>query len=483
MLTKAAALAGEGLGVKRAKVLELLPPGDQLLVRAGIGWEPDVVGDATIDADRASPAGYALLTGEPVASEDLEKDARFRCPEVLRRHGIKSAVNVIIRGNNGPFGVLEVDSRQARRFTEDDANFLQGFANLLAAAIDRLNTHRRLAEAARQKEVLLHELQHRVKNSLQVIAGFVGLQRRKAAHKEARDDLDVVASRIEALRVMYDKLYLVDHHGEIDFGAYLEELCGGLLQFQLAEREPVRLDLRCAPLRVDLDRAVPLGLLTSEFVVNSLKHAFPDGRGGTLTVRLEAVGRNRRACCWRTTGRACRRPRPGEAGDGAPADRAAGGPGRRDAELGPGGGHPGRAGLPRVARRGPGRRAPAGRPARPGGRGRGVHRAGDRGAAAPARLRGGRAGRAAGARARAGAHRGARRRAARREHQGRLRLPGRGGAAGAGGAGGVSTGYAPEALPAAFRDLPCLRKPFGAGQLEAAALAAFAGRRGGVGPS
>ena len=302
LLTKAAALAGEGLGVKRAKVLELLPPGDRLLVRAGVGWEPDVVGNATIDADHASPAGYALLTGEPVASADLEKDARFRCPEVLRRHGIRSAVNVIIRGNDGPFGVLEVDSRQARRFTADDANFLQGFANLLAAAIDRLRTHRQLAEAvhqkteaARQKEVLLHELQHRVKNSLQVIAGFVNLQRRKAAHPQARDDLDVVAGRIEALRVMYGKLYLVDHRGEVDFGAYLEELCGGLLGFQPAERGPVRLDLGCAPLRVDLDRAVPLGLLTSEFVVNSLKHAFSGGRGGTLTVRLEAADGGRQA--------------------------------------------------------------------------------------------------------------------------------------------------------------------------------------------
>jgi two-component sensor histidine kinase len=296
LLTRAAELAGQGLGVKRAKVLELLSGGDQLLIRAGVGWEPDVVGVATIDADRASPAGYALLTGEPVTSEDLENDQRFRCPEVLRRHGIRSAVNVIIRGNDGPFGVLEVDSQQRRHFTEDDANFLQSYANLLAAAIDRLTTHRRLAEAAQQqadaaqqKEVLLHELQHRVKNSLQIVASFVSLQRRKAA-PEVYDDLDVIASRIEALRVLYDKLYLVDHHHEIDFGAYLEELCRSLLRFQLAERKSVRLDLRCAPqLQVNLDRAVPLGLLATEFVVNSLKHAFAEGRGGTLTVQLDAV--------------------------------------------------------------------------------------------------------------------------------------------------------------------------------------------------
>ena len=289
LLTRAAALAGQGLGVKRAKVLELMPAGDKLLIRAGVGWEPDVVGKATIGADHASPAGYALLTGEPVVSEDLEKDERFHCPEVLRRHGIKSAVNVIIRGNDGPFGVLEIDSRRTLRFTKDDINFLQSYANLLAAAIDRLRMHRRLAEVAQQKDVLLHELQHRVKNSLQIITSFVSLERRKTDDQQTRKHLDVIASRIEALRVIYEKFYLKDQHGEIDFGAYLEEVCHKLLQFQVAEREPVRLDIRCAPLRMKIDRSIPLGLLASEFVVNSLKHAFPNRRGGTLTVRLDAI--------------------------------------------------------------------------------------------------------------------------------------------------------------------------------------------------
>ena len=125
----------------------------------------------------------------------------------------------------------------------------------------------------------------------------------------------MIASRIEALRVMYDKLYLVDHHGEIDFGAYLEELCGSLLQFQMAERKSVRLDLRCARLQVNLDQSVPLGLLTSEFVVNSLKHAFPDGRGGTLTVRLEAVDGQRARLLLADDGVRHARHRRGEAGD------------------------------------------------------------------------------------------------------------------------------------------------------------------------
>ena len=241
LLSAAAVAAGEGLCVERAKVMELLPTGNSLLVRAGVGWKPDVVGRATIDSDRREPAGYALLmrTGRFRGSGDRRT---LHLPRVAAAAWHQSAVNVIIGGHQVPFGVLEVDSQQPRHFTPDDINFLQGFANLLAAAIDRLKTHRRLAETAHQNEVLLHELQHRVKNSLQLITSFIGLQRRKTPHEQARDELDVVAGRIEALRAVYDKLYLADHHGEIDFGSYLEELCENLLQLQLAEQKAVRLD-------------------------------------------------------------------------------------------------------------------------------------------------------------------------------------------------------------------------------------------------
>ena len=269
-------------------MLELLPSGDRFLIRAGVGWNPQVVGKATIEAGAASPAGYALLTGKPVACEDLLTDRRFKCPEVLREHGIRSAVNVIIGGKERPVGVLEVDSRRCRRFTQDDVNFLQGFANLLAAAIDRLHVHRRLGEVAEQKEVLLHELQHRVKNSLQVIAGIISLQRRKSRHEVVRAELDVVGSRIEALRVLYAKLFVLDHRAEVDLGEYLGHLSQSLLQSHLPREKTVDLDLRCSPLQVHLDRAAPLGLLTAEFILNSIKHAFPEGRG-RVSVHLDRV--------------------------------------------------------------------------------------------------------------------------------------------------------------------------------------------------
>ena len=288
LLQRASALVAEGLDIKQAKVLELLPDGDRLLVRAGVGWGPDVVGKATIGADGRSPAGHALRTGQPVVSEDLAREPRFEVPRVLREHGIRSAINVIIRGEGPPFGVLEVDSREIRRFEQADIDFLQNCANLVASAIDRLAVEVRLRRAVEEKEVLLHELQHRVKNSLQEITALVELQSRKVPAPEARRPLEVLASRLKALSVVYRQLYLADRHTEVDLGAYLADLLDELFAFHGTDRQAIIPETRLATMRLDLDSALPLGLVVCEFVVNSLKYAFPQGRG-RVSARLEPL--------------------------------------------------------------------------------------------------------------------------------------------------------------------------------------------------
>jgi GAF domain-containing protein len=77
-----------------------------------------VVGNATVGADLASPAGYALRTGKPVISNHLENEQQFRTPELLVEHGIRRAMNVILQGDGSPFGVLEVDSQSEGEFSE-----------------------------------------------------------------------------------------------------------------------------------------------------------------------------------------------------------------------------------------------------------------------------------------------------------------------------------------------------------------------------
>ena len=140
ILTEACRLVGEAFGTDLAKVVELQPDGKTLLVRAGIGWKDGVVGVATIEAKGNTSEGYALKTGEPMISPDIDQETRFEYAPFLIENGAKAVVNVIIIGGKDrpPFGILQVDSRKPRQFDDNDIAFLRSYANLLAATVDRL---------------------------------------------------------------------------------------------------------------------------------------------------------------------------------------------------------------------------------------------------------------------------------------------------------------------------------------------------------
>ena len=140
ILTEACRLVGGALGTDLAKVVELQEDGETLLVRAGVGWKPGVVGQVTLMATDDTSEGHAIKTGEPMVSSDIARETRFRYPAFLIEHGVKAVANVLILGDQGrpPFGILQIDSREPRRFTEDDTTFLRTYANLIAAAVSRL---------------------------------------------------------------------------------------------------------------------------------------------------------------------------------------------------------------------------------------------------------------------------------------------------------------------------------------------------------
>ncbi|MFB3917907.1 MAG: PAS domain S-box protein [Terriglobales bacterium] len=129
------------------KLLELLPEGDELLLRAGVGWGPGLVGRAVEPNDLESHAGFTLRCKGPVITEDLRTETRFRAPALLRSHGVISGMDVIVQGQGRPWGVLGTHSARRRKFTQDDINFLQAIANVLAIAIERKRTEEALAQS------------------------------------------------------------------------------------------------------------------------------------------------------------------------------------------------------------------------------------------------------------------------------------------------------------------------------------------------
>ncbi|WP_424139575.1 ATP-binding protein [Roseomonas chloroacetimidivorans] len=140
ILTEACRLVGEALGTDLAKVMELQEDGETLFVRAGVGWKPGVVGKVTIKVSDDTSEGYALKTGGPMISSDIAEETRFSYPPFLVENGVKAVANVPIIGAEckPPFGILQIDSREPRQFTENDTAFLRTYANLLAVVVDRL---------------------------------------------------------------------------------------------------------------------------------------------------------------------------------------------------------------------------------------------------------------------------------------------------------------------------------------------------------
>src|SRR3954451_24955203 len=223
ILNEACRLVGRALRTDLAKVMERRADGRTLLVRAGVGWEPGLVGRLEITTGEDTSTAHALATGEACILPDLAREEGFKDGGVLTDHGVRALVNVPIRGVAGrpPYGILEVDSREPRQFTDGDIDFLRTYANLLAEAIERVRILRELRSAVADKERLLRELQHRVKNNLQMVTSFVRLQERRARSAEARRELRAVSRRIGTLSLVYEKLYDAGEVERVDLGTYL----------------------------------------------------------------------------------------------------------------------------------------------------------------------------------------------------------------------------------------------------------------------
>jgi two-component sensor histidine kinase len=287
ILNEACRLVGQALGTDLAKVMERQADGRTLLVRAGVGWKPGIVGQHTITTEEDTSTAHALATDDPVTSPNLAQDKRFKVARFVTDHGVKALVNVLIRGTDGnpPYGILEVDSREPRQFTGTDTDFLRTYANLLADAIERIRILRTLRSAVADKDRLLRELQHRVKNNLQMVTSLIRLQERRARSTEARRELLAVGRRIETLSLVYEKLYAAGEIERVDLGTYLGELGASLLRLHTEEAPGVRLRTDVESLAVPVDKAVPVGLIVNEFVTNSFKYAF-QGQPGTIGLEL-----------------------------------------------------------------------------------------------------------------------------------------------------------------------------------------------------
>jgi PAS domain S-box-containing protein len=164
LMQAAAAYVAQGLDIEYTKVLELLPDRNAMILRAGKGWPPELIGQVTISTGTASQAGYALFTQAPVIVENAMTETRFNHSALILEHQITSGMSVVIQGQDRDYGVLSAHSVLKRHFTQDDIYFLQAVANVLAMAIERKQSdvqiqqlNAALADQNRNLEVLIEQ--------------------------------------------------------------------------------------------------------------------------------------------------------------------------------------------------------------------------------------------------------------------------------------------------------------------------------------
>lgn len=151
LMDETVALVAQSLDIEFCHILELLPSGNAMLLRAGIGWNEGLVRTALLSFND-SLSNNSLVTKEPVITLDLRQETRLHSPTLLEEHGIISGVSVPIFGVEGAYGVLGVYSRQKRVFNQDDVYFLQAIANVLSGAIEKQHIETSLRQAKEELE-------------------------------------------------------------------------------------------------------------------------------------------------------------------------------------------------------------------------------------------------------------------------------------------------------------------------------------------
>ncbi len=146
-------------------------------------------------------------------------------------------------------------------------------------------------ELAEKRMVLLREVHHRVKNDLQLISSLLSMQGRRLSDAEAVAALEDCQSRVQAVAQIHEEVYRTEHFESMEFSASVRSLVTGVFSMspQRAGAVSLQVDVEDEIL-LTIERAIPSGLILRELVTNALKHAFPDGRKGTLSVRVRKHG-------------------------------------------------------------------------------------------------------------------------------------------------------------------------------------------------
>ena len=224
---------------------------------------------------------FALLRMSDIEAKETAKETQVHIRKIQRE-------------GYGNFETLQRTKQGEIRHVHVTAQMIELAGNPVCHCIWRDSTERKQAEekvkaSLKEKEVLLSEIHHRVKNNMQVITSLLRLQADKLVDKKYADMFKESEDRIRSMALIHEQLYQSKDFANIHFGEYIKSLAKGLFTSHGVDTNQIKLKIDIKDVSFDLENAIPCGLIINELVSNSLKHAFPGERTGEIEISLHTI--------------------------------------------------------------------------------------------------------------------------------------------------------------------------------------------------
>jgi two-component sensor histidine kinase len=236
-----------------------------------------------------SICSHAILEKEFVEIPDTLADPRMQDNALCTGDpGLRFYAGALLQTEEGlPLGTLCVLDYKPRALDTFQRNALRVLSRQVMTQLD-------LRLALKRQELMHKETDHRVKNSLASVAAMVRMQLLRAKDPDLRSALDSVEQRVRTIALLHEELYRTSSGDEADLARYLKKLQG---MMQDGAPPNIVIDVEAAPMMVNSVKASAVGKIVSEFVMNSVKYAFPDGRAGRISIALRPAGANAELVC------------------------------------------------------------------------------------------------------------------------------------------------------------------------------------------
>lgn len=232
-----------------------------------------------------SPWSADELYAEPILIPNAEQADLGPIRPIILGEGIRALAFIPLDYQGRLLGKFMIYFDEPHKFTDNEVQLLQTMAGHVAHAIERKSAGEEIKAALKEKEILLREIHHRVKNNLQVISSLIKLQSKSIEDETIREKLKESQNRVKSMAIIHERLYESVNLAGIDFKGYTKHLAQDLFRsYGTGPNIKIKTDIDSVFLNID--KAVPLGLILNELISNSLKHAFPDGRKGEIRILL-----------------------------------------------------------------------------------------------------------------------------------------------------------------------------------------------------